>query len=159
MLRKSFRKFRDDRRGFTLVEMMIVVAIIAILVAVLTPNFVRARAQAQTSSCMMNLKEIATALELYQTDNDKYPTASNQVLNGSDPNLLPYIKQIPVDPVAGPNAYYEYSTQNPAAGDAGYSIVCPRLHDAATLQKITPGTVNQHIEYQSNGGYTAVATQ
>jgi type II secretory pathway pseudopilin PulG len=53
--------------------MMIVVAIIAILVGILVPNFVRARAQAQTSACESNLKEIATAIELFQMDNDRYP--------------------------------------------------------------------------------------
>jgi type II secretion system protein G len=150
---------REGERGFTLVEMMIVVAIIAILVMVLVPNFVRARAQAQTASCMMNLKEIATALELYQADNDQYPTASKQALSGSDPNLLPYIKQVPIDPVAGPSAYYEYSVVNPSAGNASYSIVCPGLHDPATLAKFAPGATNGHIEYDSNGGYSAAASQ
>ncbi len=148
-----------SQRGFTLVEMMIVVAIIAILVAVLMPNFIRARAQAQTASCMMNLKEIATALELYQTDNDRYPTASNQAVDGSDTDLLPYLKQVPVDPAAGTGQYYEYTVTNPTAGDASYAIVCPGLHDAGTLQKITPNTTNQHIKFDSNGGYSAAASQ
>jgi general secretion pathway protein G len=149
----------SSQRGFTLVEMMIVVAIIAILVMVLVPNFVRARAQAQTASCMMNLKEIATALELYQADNDQYPTASKQALTANDPNLLPYIKQVPVDPVAGPSAFYQYSVQNPTAGNASYSIICPGLHDPGTLAKFAPGATNGHIEYDSNGGYSAVASQ
>lgn len=150
---------RECQRGFTLVEMMIVVAIIAILVAVLMPNFIRARAQAQTAACMMNLKEIATALELYQADNDRYPAASSQAVDGSDTDLLPYLKQVPIDPAAGASQYYEYTVTNPTAGDASYSIVCPGLHDAATLQKISPNTTDQHIEFDSNGGYSAVASQ
>jgi len=158
-VKRTNRTPAHGQAGFTLVEMMIVVAIIAMLVLVLVPNFVRARAQAQTASCMMNLKEVATALELYQADNDRYPTATNQVLDGSDPNLLPYIKQVPVDPVAGTGAYYQYTTQNPAAGDAAYTIVCPGIHDPGTFAKFAPNTQNQHIEYDSNGGFTAAASQ
>ena len=87
-------------RGFTLIEMMIVVAIIAILVSILVPNFVRARAQGQTSACESNLKEIATAIELFQTDNDHYP--SSGTVNSNNAELSPYLKQTPVDPAAGP---------------------------------------------------------
>jgi type II secretion system protein G len=145
--------------GFTLVEMMIVVAIIAILVAILMPNFMRARAQAQTASCMMNLKEIATAMELYQSDNNRYPGASKAPLNASDTNLLPYIKQPPLDPAAPSTSSYVYSTTNPNAGNASYTIICPGLHDPATLAKISPGTTAQHIQYDSASGYSAVTSQ
>ncbi len=88
------------QEGFTLIEMMIVVAIIAILVSILVPNFVRARAQGQTSACESNLKEIATALELFQTDNDHYP--SSGTVNSNNAELSPYLKQTPVDPAGGP---------------------------------------------------------
>ena len=155
----NYDRRRASQAGFTLVEMMVVVAIIAVLVAVLVPNFMRARAQAQTSSCMMNLKSIATALELYQTDNAQYPTASKTSVNSNDSNLFPYINQVPVDPAAAKNAFYEYSTTNPTAGNASYSIICPGLHDTATLQKIDPSTTNQHIQYNSSGGFTTAATQ
>jgi general secretion pathway protein G len=158
MLNKQLRN-REGQEGFTLIEMMVVVAIIAVLVAVLVPNFMRARAQAQTTSCMMNLKEIATALELYQTDNDQYPTASKVPVNSTDTNLFPYVNQVPIDPAAGAGNYYEYTTTNPASGDATYSIVCPGMHDAATLQKIASGTTNQHIEYDSTGGFTTATAQ
>ena len=62
------------RKGFTLIELMIVIAIIAILAAILVPNFIRARAQSQLTSCKSNLKNIGTALEMYFTDhNGQYP--------------------------------------------------------------------------------------
>ncbi|HUY11525.1 MAG TPA: prepilin-type N-terminal cleavage/methylation domain-containing protein, partial [Candidatus Dormibacteraeota bacterium] len=64
---------KDRESGFTLIEMMIVVAIITILVTLLVPNFMRARAQAQTAACESNMKEIATALEMYYADNLSYP--------------------------------------------------------------------------------------
>ena len=144
----------DRERGFTLIEMMIVVAIIAILVAILVPNFIRARAQAQTAACEANLKEIATALELYQTDHEQYPTATNTAVTSSDTNLAPYLKQTPIDPV-NPAGQYKYSTQNPTAGDASYSITCPGQHDPGTMTAIGGASGTQHIEYSSTSGFTA----
>ena len=62
------------RGGFTLIELMIVIAIIAILAAILVPNFIRARAQGQLTACKSNLKNIGTAMEMYSTDwSGKYP--------------------------------------------------------------------------------------
>jgi type II secretion system protein G len=142
--------------GFTLIEMMIVVAIIAILVSMLVPNFVRARAQAQTAACESNLKEIATALELYQTDNDQYPASGT--VNASNAQLQPYLKQTPVDPVAGPASYYTFTVTNPATSTAAYTIVCPGSHDPGTLQNIAPNTTFTHIQYSSSSGFAATGS-
>lgn len=62
-----------------MIELMIVIAIIAILAAILVPNFIRARAQAQLSACEGNLKQIATAMELYNTDYNGYPSTADAV--------------------------------------------------------------------------------
>ncbi|MDE2482419.1 MAG: prepilin-type N-terminal cleavage/methylation domain-containing protein [bacterium] len=144
----------EGERGFTLIEMMVVVAIIAILVAILVPNFIRARAQAQTAACEANLKEIATALELYQTDHEAYPSANAAPVVASDANLAPYLKQTPVDPV-NPAGQYTYTTTNPTAGDASYTIVCPGQHDPGTMSAIGGSAGSQHIEYSSADGLTA----
>ncbi|MBV8489401.1 MAG: prepilin-type N-terminal cleavage/methylation domain-containing protein [Candidatus Eremiobacteraeota bacterium] len=141
------------QKGFTLIEMMIVVSIIAILASILVPNFVRARAQAQTAGCEANLKEIATALELYETDNDRYPASGT--VDSSNASLQPYLKQVPVDPVAGPASYYSYTVTNPTASTADYTIVCPGTHDPGTLQNITPNTTYSHIQYSSSAGFAA----
>jgi general secretion pathway protein G len=146
----------EKQRGFTLIEMMIVVAIIAILVSIVVPNFIRARAQAQTAACEANLKEIATAIELYQTDNDQYPASGT--VDGTNTALQPYLKQIPVDPVAGPGQYYTYTVTNPDTGTASYVIVCPGTHDPATLQNISQGTTDTHIQYSSQAGFAATNT-
>jgi type II secretion system protein G len=142
-----------SQRGFTLIEMMIVVAIIAILVSILVPNFIRARAQAQTAACEANLKEIATALELYQTDNDRYPPSGT--VNTSNTDLQPYLKQTPVDPAAGVGAYYTFTVANGGTSTATYTILCPGVHDPGTLQNISPGTTDTHIQYASAAGFSA----
>ena len=53
------------KSGFTLVEIMIVVAIIGLLAAIAIPNFVKARSRAQTNACIANLKQIEGAKETY----------------------------------------------------------------------------------------------
>jgi len=112
---------RRDHTGFTLIELMIVIAIIAILAAILVPNFIRARAQGQLTSCESNCKNIGTALEMYSTDNSgRYPSASPiQTGNGLLPN---YLKTIPTCPSAGSDTYDANfsTTSNPD----GYSFFC-----------------------------------
>ena len=60
------------RRGFTLVEIMIVVAIIALLAAIAIPNLLRARLQTNESAAQAALKTIATAEVTYRSGNDEY---------------------------------------------------------------------------------------
>lgn len=142
-------------RGFTLIEMMVVVAIIAILVSILIPNFIRARAQAQTAACEANVKEIATALELYQTDHQQYPNVSSATdVTNSEPNLAEYLKQTPVDPV-NPGGFYTYQVSNYNQGNASYTITCPGGHDPATLSAIGGSSAKTHVQYSSQTGLTA----
>ena len=137
---------RDGERGFTLIELMIVVAIIAILAGILIPNFVTARSQAQTAACESNLRAIATALELYYTDNQVYPTASGASVQPSlfTINGVAYLNNTPKDPAAQSSAAtYALTTTQAANGAAAtYTITCPGGHVGSTLAKIplTGGT-------------------
>mgnify|MGYP005836100627 CR=1 FL=1 len=61
------------RRGFTLIELLVVIAIIAILAAMLFPVFARARESARKIQCLANVKNIATAIQMYLVDYDRLP--------------------------------------------------------------------------------------
>ncbi len=60
-----------NRRGFTLIELLVVIAIIASLAAILCPVFARAREKARQASCQSNLKQIALASKMYESDYDE----------------------------------------------------------------------------------------
>lgn len=60
----------NTRRGFTLVELLVVVAVIALLVAILLPSLVNARRQAKGAKCLANLRGMEIAHWMYMTDNN-----------------------------------------------------------------------------------------
>lgn len=65
------------RSAFTLIELLIVVAIIAILAAIAVPNFLEAQTRAKVSRVKADLRSLATAMESYNVDNNKYPPVFN----------------------------------------------------------------------------------
>jgi len=86
-------KVRNTNKGFTLVEIMIVVAIIGLLAAIAIPNFVKARTTAQKNACINNLRQLDGAIQQYALENKK---AASDAVALSD--CTPYLKNSVVCP-------------------------------------------------------------
>src|SRR5271157_3784960 len=87
--RNKMKQTKNTRTaGFTLVEIMIVVAIIGLLAAIAIPNFVKARATSQADACINNLRQIDAACNQFALEQKK--TTGATITYPSD--LTPYIK-------------------------------------------------------------------
>jgi type II secretory pathway pseudopilin PulG len=125
---------------------MIVVAIIAILAGILIPNFVNARAQAQTSACESNLRAIATAMELYYADHQRYPDAGT-IPDALNTSAVSYMTNTPRDPADAGVTPGKYSFTQPTGDGQSYLITCPGTHAPSTLASLN----------KDNGGGTGSA--
>ena len=112
-----------DRRGFTLVEIMLVVIIIAALSAMVVPRLVGRSEQAKISVAKADIEaNMATALKLYELDNGQFPTTAQglQALRVK-PSMSPvpanwngpYLPKDPVDPWGNPYVYFSPGRHNP----------------------------------------------
>lgn len=93
------RKTRVE--GFTLVEMMMVVALIGLLAVIAIPNWVHARTTSQSSACINNLRQIFGATQQWALDFRKAPDAPV-----TPDEVLPYLRNAVVCPAGGPAATF-----------------------------------------------------
>ena len=85
-------KIKRNKKGFTLVEIMIVVAIIALLAAIAVPSFINARAKSMQSSCYNNMRLMDGAMQQYALDNSNAVANTVAKLVGTNA----YIKDTPL---------------------------------------------------------------
>lgn len=87
LAQKATLRKRDSEEGFTLIELMVVVLIIAILIAIAVPTFLGARQRAQNASAKSSLRNgFANAKSIY-TDNEDYTQATPAALLAAEPSL------------------------------------------------------------------------
>ena len=122
---------RKSRKGFTLVELLVVIVVLAVLAAIVLPKFVGAGTRSKESALRSNLKLARNAVSLFNNDTAAYPAsmadlaatsapASGLASDGTAKSITagdwhgPYLESIPNDPVSG--STFTYGT---VAGSVG----------------------------------------
>lgn len=149
----------QNSKAFTLIELLIVVAIIAILAAIAVPNFLEAQTRSKVSRTHADLRSVATALEVFRTENNRYPRTE---LGASLPARLKtlttpvsYIGAIPHDPffvesrigLGGFDPQYVYTSGNIYFGN---STVYDRTEYLGSIYALAGRGPDNDINY---GGY------
>lgn len=117
------------QRGFTLIEIMVVVVIIGVLGAIVVPQFMSRPDQAKVTAAKTEIQAIATSLEMYRLDNAYYPSTQQGLEalvrrpSGTPAarnwNAQGYLKSLPVDPWGTP---YQYLNPGVRAANGGYDL-------------------------------------
>lgn len=140
-----------DSRGFTLVELLVVVAIIAILIALIASSFIRQIAKGNDSKRKADLNRIKISLEEFEKDHNCYPDPYTMTTCGSDVNIAvhPYLSNVPCDPISKTAYFYETD-----------GLTCPRwfriyttlqnTKDTQLVPNIGPGNIYSYYVSSDN---------
>jgi general secretion pathway protein G len=101
------------QRGFTLIELMVVLVIIGVLAALIVPNVLDRTDDARATAARTDVNNLVQALKLYKLDNQRYPSAEQGLealvrrpsAGPVPPNWKPYLDKLPADPWGHPYQY------------------------------------------------------
>ncbi len=124
------------KKGFTLLELLVVISIIAVLLAISASAFISSRVTARDAKRKTDIEQIRGALELFKADKGSYPNSANGGQDSGDAATAllvltqspVYMAKLPPDPGGLNNYYYQY-----ISASGGYAL-------CAALERVPSGT-------------------
>ncbi|PWT91457.1 MAG: hypothetical protein C5B54_05265 [Acidobacteria bacterium] len=130
-------RIRRNEKGFTLIELLIVVAIIGIIAAIAIPNLLNAIQRGKQKRTMADMRAIATSVEAFAVDNNRYPGGASPIVNIASELEPKFIRSVPR--LDAWNTAFDY-TSSPTSNAQSYTIVSYGKDGAADTGSYTSGT-------------------
>lgn len=125
---------KNGQKGFTLIELMIVVVIIGILAALAIPRFMRATTKSKQSEAKQILKQIYTMQQAYRQEKDTYWISAGALAGSATPNYFSYIG---IEIGSSARYSYDFTTENATAFVARARALGKDLDDDASVDTWT----------------------
>lgn len=135
-LARTLDELRNGERGFTLLELLIVMFILIILLSVALPTYQKSVQQAKETVLKENLWQMRRAIDQYATDKGKLPQSVSDLVEKG------YLREMPVDPITEKGEWNEIKGEDPNSTDGGTG-----LKDVKSLAEGEDDTGKKYTEF------------